>query len=289
MRKYFLFIFLIVVIISACATTPVSNRSAFILIPESQEASLGKQSFNEILKKEKESDNVQLSQIVRRVGQRIIAVSDMPKLDWEIKLIESEQKNAFALPGGKIAIYTGILSVAQNEAGLATVMSHEIAHVVARHGAQRMSQQMVLQLGMIGAGLSMKNNTQRNLVLSALGVGVLYGFTLPFSRSHESEADQIGLIYMAKAGYDPNEAIKFWQRFSEVKGGKGPPEWASTHPADATRMQGLRGYLSRAKYDYQNLKVKYGLGQAFQLPKKKKTPTKPEAIPGVSVETLTQP
>lgn len=286
MRKHFSFIIIFVLIISACATTPVSNRSALILIPESQEVSLGKQSYNQILEKENESEDEQLNQIVQRVGQRIIAVSDMPKLEWEIKLIESDQKNAFALPGGKIAIYTGILSVAKNEAGLATVMSHEIAHVIARHGAQRMTQQILLQGAMLGAGLSMKNNTQRNIILSALGVGVLYGLTLPFSRSHESEADQIGLIYMAKAGYDPSEAINFWQRFSTVKGDKGPPEWASTHPADATRMQGLRSYLSRAKYDYQNLKIKYGLGQTFQLPQKNKTPDKPKAIPGVSVETL---
>lgn len=286
MRKHFSFIIIFVLIISACATTPVSNRSALILIPESQEVSLGKQSYNQILEKENESEDEQLNQIVQRVGQRIIAVSDMPKLEWEIKLIESDQKNAFALPGGKIAIYTGILSLAKNEAGLATVMSHEIAHVIARHGAQRMTQQILLQGAMLGAGLSMKNNTQRNIILSALGVGVLYGLTLPFSRSHESEADQIGLIYMAKAGYDPSEAINFWQRFSTVKGDKGPPEWASTHPADATRMQGLRSYLSRAKYDYQNLKIKYGLGQTFQLPQKNKTPDKPKAIPGVSVETL---
>ena len=209
----------------------------------------------------------------------------MPNLKWEIKLIESDQKNAFALPGGKIAIYTGILSVAKNEAGLATVMSHEIAHVIARHGAQRMTQQMLLQGAMIGAGLSMKNRTQRNIVLSALGVGVLYGFTLPFSRLHESEADQIGLIYMAKAGYDPNEAISFWQRFSQIKGDKGPPEWASTHPADLTRMQGLRSYLSRAKYEYQNVKVKYGLGQSFRLPQSDQ-PKSLQPTSGISVEAF---
>ena len=266
MQKHFIFILLSGVVISGCATTPVSKRSALILIPKAQEISLGIQSYKQILKKEKESENKQLNQIIRRVGQRIASVSDMPNLKWEIKLIESDQKNAFALPGGKIAIYTGILSVAKNEAGLATVMSHEIAHVIARHGAQRMTQQMLLQGAMIGAGLSMKNRTQRNIVLSALGVGVLYGFTLPFSRLHESEADQIGLIYMAKAGYDPNEAISFWQRFSQIKGDNGPPEWASTHPADVTRMQGLRNYLSRAKYEYQNVKVKYGLGQSFRLP-----------------------
>ena len=286
MQKHFLFIFLSLLLITACATTPVSNRSALILIPKSQEIALGKQSFSQILKKEKVSENKKLNQIVERVGKRIAAVSDMPKLNWEIKLIESDQKNAFALPGGKIAIYTGILPVAKNEAGLATVMSHEIAHVIARHGAQRMTQQMLLQGAMIGAGFSMNNNKHRNIILSALGLGVLYGFALPFSRSHESEADQIGLIYMAKAGYNPREAINFWRRFSKIKEEKGPPEWASTHPADATRMRGLRRYLPRAKYSYQNLKVKYGLGETFYLKETKNFPDKPKPIPGVSVETL---
>ena len=287
MRKKILLIILTVLITSACATTPVSNRSALILIPQSQEISLGKQSYEQILKKEKESEDANLTQIVNRVGQRIVAVSDMPKLDWEFKLIDSDTKNAFALPGGKVAIYTGLLSVAKNEAGLATIMSHEIAHVIARHGAQRMTQQMLLQGAMLGAGLSMKNNTQRNIILSALGVGVLYGFTLPFSRSHESEADQIGLLYMARAGYDPNEALQFWQRFSKVKDGKAPPEWASTHPADTTRMQGLRKYFSRAKYDYQNVIVKHGLGQTFSLPQPEPSPDKPQPVSGISVEALT--
>lgn len=286
MHKYFVYIILVVFIVAACATTPISNRSSFILIPLSQEIALGKQSYNQILKEEKESEDAQLNQIVRRVGQRIAAVSDMPKLEWEFKLIESEKKNAFALPGGKVAIYTGLLAVAKNEAGLATVMSHEIAHVIARHGAQRISRQMLLQGAMIGVGFSLENNTQRNIILAGLGVGVLYGLTLPFSRAHESEADQIGLIYMARAGYDPNEAIQFWQRFSQVKGGKAPPEWASTHPADATRMRSLRGFLSRAKYDYQNVKLKHGLGQVFHLPQKNETPSRPQPIPGVSVETF---
>ena len=285
MQKHFIFILLSGVVISGCATTPVSKRSALILIPKAQEISLGIQSYKQILKNEKESEDKQLNQIIHRVGQRIASVSDMPNLKWEIKLIESDQKNAFALPGGKIAIYTGILSVAKNEAGLATVMSHEIAHVIARHGAQRMTQQMLLQGAMIGAGFSMKNRTQRNIVLSAFGGGVLYGFTLPFSRLHESEADQIGLIYMAKAGYDPNEAINFWQRFSQIKGDKGPPEWASTHPADVTRMQGLRNYLSRAKYEYQNVKVKYGLGQSFRLSQSDQ-PKSLQPTSGISVEAF---
>jgi len=215
-------------------------------------------------------------------------VSAMPKLDWEFRLIESEDKNAFALPGGKVAVYTGMLAICKNEAGLATVLSHEIAHVIARHGAQRMSQQLLLTGAMMGASLSLRNNTQRNIIMSALGLGVLYGVTLPFSRGDEGEADQIGLVYMARAGYDPEEAIRFWKRFSKEKGDKNPPEWASTHPADETRVRGLKSYLSRAKYSYENIKLKHGLGETFNLPVSadKNIPEKPKPVPGVSVETF---
>ena len=278
-------IFLIVFFLSACATTPVSERQALILIPHSQEIALGKEAYQQALKDQKDSDNTHLKELLNRVGKRIVAVSDMPKLDWEFRLIESEEKNAFALPGGKVAVYTGMLEICKNEAGLATVLSHEIAHVVARHGAQRMSQQILLTGAMMGASISLRNNTQRNIIMSALGLGVLYGITLPFSRGDEGEADQIGLVYMAKAGYDPAEAIRFWKRFSAAKGDKNPPEWASTHPADETRVQGLKAYLSRAKYSYQNVKLQYGLGETFNLPIKKGR-EKPKPIPGISVETF---
>ncbi len=273
-------------LITACATTPISNRQALILIPQAQEIAFGKQAYKESLKDQKDSQNAHLNQILKRVGRRIAEASDMPKLDWEFRLIESKDRNAFALPGGKVAVYTGMLAICKNEAGLATVLSHEIAHVIARHGAQRMSQQLLLTGAMIGANLSLRNNTQRNIIMSALGLGVLYGITLPFSRGDEGEADQIGLVYMAKAGYDPEEAIRFWNRFSAVKGDKTPPEWASTHPADKTRVQGLNTYLSRAKYSYQNLKLKYGLGETFSLSEAKDSPEKPKPVPGVSVETF---
>lgn len=272
--------------LTACATTPVSDRQALILIPLSQEIALGKQAYQQTLKDQKDSENTHLTQVLRRVGQRIAEVSNMPKLDWEFRLIESKEKNAFALPGGKVAVYTGMLQICQNEAGLATVLSHEISHVIARHGAQRMSQQLLLTGAMMGASLSLRNNTQRNIIMSALGLGVLYGITLPFSRADEEEADQIGLVYMAKAGYDPEEAIRFWQRFSQAKGDKDPPEWASTHPADKTRIAGLKAYLSRAKYKYQNIKLKHGLGEAFNLPADNDEPEKPKPVPGVSVETF---
>ena len=282
-------IILTTVFITACATTPVSERQALILIPESQEIAFGKQAYQQALKDQKESDNTHLKQVLQRVGTRIAEVSDMPKLDWEFKLIESDEKNAFALPGGKVAVYTGMLRICKNEAGLATVLSHEIAHVIARHGAQRMSQQLLISGAMIGASISLRNNTQRRIIMSALGLGVLYGITLPFSRGDEGEADQIGLIYMAKAGYSPEEAIQFWQRFSNVKKGNEPPEWASTHPADKTRIAGLKSHLSLAKYKYQNSKLKHGLGETFNLPAEKTDDTEPERpkpVPGVSVKTL---
>jgi predicted Zn-dependent protease len=184
-----------------------------------------------------------------------------------------------------------MLEICKNEAGLATVLSHEIAHVVARHGAQRMSQQLVLTGALMGASLSLNNNTQRNIIMSALGLGMLYGITLPFSRGDEREADQIGLVYMAEAGYDPDEAIRFWQRFSKAKGDNEPPEWASTHPANKTRISGLKSYLSLAKFKYHNLKVKHGLGETLKLSivnaePKKGNLSKPKPVPGISVGTF---
>ena len=281
-------VILVVFLLTACATTPISDRQALILIPEWQEIQFGEQAYKKALKDQKDSENTHLNQVLKRVGRQIAAVSAMPKLDWEFRLIESEDKNAFALPGGKVAVYTGMLAICKNEAGLATVLSHEIAHVIARHGAQRMSQQLLLTGAMIGANLSLRNNTQRNIIMSALGLGVLYGVTLPFSRGDEGEADQIGLVYMARAGYDPEEAIRFWKRFSKEKGDKNPPEWASTHPADETRVRGLKSYLSRAKYSYENIKLKHGLGETFNLPVSadKNIPEKPKPVPGVSVETF---
>jgi metalloendopeptidase OMA1, mitochondrial len=279
----------LVFLLTACATTPISDRQALILIPLSQEIVLGKQAYQQTLKDQKDSENTHLNDVFRRVGQRIAEVSDMPKLDWEFRLIESEVKNAFALPGGKVAVYTGMLRICENEAGLATVLSHEIAHVIARHGAQRMSQTMLLSGVMMGASISLRNNTQRSIIMGALGLGIMYGITLPFSRGDEGEADQIGLVYMAKAGYDPEEAIRFWKRFSQAKGDKGPPEWASTHPNDKTRIAGLKTYFSRAKFKYHNVKLQHGLGETFNLPAEKtdnNEPEKPNPVPGVSVETF---
>jgi len=282
-------------IITSCVTTPISNKSALIMIPLRQEISLGKQAYNQILKKENDSEDKDSFALVEQVGLRIANVSNMPNLDWEFHLIESKQQNAFALPGGKVAVYTGLLPIAMNEAGLATVMSHEIAHVIARHGAQRMTRQLILTAGLMATSISLNNSKQKKIIMAALGVGIVYGLTLPFSRTNEAEADQIGLTYMARAGYDPNEAVRFWKRFADVKEGKEVPEFLSTHPADESRIALLNRYLTRAKIDYNTLKIKYGLGKTIQLKeiapdidKNESALPSPRPIPSVSIETLTQ-
>ncbi len=251
--------------LAACVTTPVSQRQALILVPFSQEVSLGRQAYGEVLKKEKVSQDAHLTEVVQRVARRIARISAMPNLEWEAELLDSKQQNAFALPGGKIAVYTGILPVCRNEAGLAAVMGHEIAHVIARHGAQRMSQQLIVTGAMTAASISLATHRDRNVIMGALGLGVIYGITLPFSRSDESEADEIGLIYMARAGYDPNEAARFWSRFATEKKGESPPEFMSTHPADETRVRQIQNRLPAALKEYQLAAEKLGLGETFDI------------------------
>jgi predicted Zn-dependent protease len=205
----------------------------------------------------------QLITLVERVGQQLAAVSPMPHLKWEFTLIESSQKNAFALPGGKVAIYTGILPICANEAGLAAVMGHEIAHAIARHGAQRMSQSLILTELLATTSSSLSDHKNQKEIMAALGVGTAVGLTLPFSRSNESEADEIGLTLMAKAGYDPREAERFWSRFNKMKQGSSPPEVLSTHPADTARIEDIRRLLPKANQIYKANPLKHGLGQSF--------------------------
>ena len=250
-------------LISGCVATPETDRSAMILVPFSQEVALGEQAYKDILSKEKLSTNRRLAAIVRRVGERLAKTTTMPDLKWEFKLVESKQQNAFALPGGKVAIYTGILPMCKTEAGLAAVMGHEIAHAVARHGARRMTQQMLIQGGMSLASVSLANAASRDMIIGALGIGANYGIVLPYSRDNESEADEIGLTYMARAGYDPKEAVQFWTRFSKAKGGAQPPEILSTHPADTTRISNLNKLLTKANKIYKSSPNRYGLGETL--------------------------
>ena len=240
----------------SCYKAPVTGRSQFIILSQSQENEMGLTAFNQVLEDETISNNKSYNSAVTRVGQRIAASSDTQNYDWDFKVIEDdEQINAFALPGGKVAVYTGILPVAQTDAGLATVMAHEVAHVAARHGGERVSTGILAQLGAVGVGAAMGGSDPYvyEAVMQAYGLGANVGVLLPFSRSQESEADRIGLVYMAKAGYDPREAVAFWQRMDEaVKGKSQPPEFLSTHPGYGTRIRNLQQWLPEAMTYYNN-------------------------------------
>lgn len=198
--------------------------------------------------------------MVEEIGRRIAAVANQPDFQWEFKTLESDEPNAFCLPGGKVAIYTGIFKYAKNEAGLATVMGHEIGHAIARHGGQRMSEQMATSalMGAAGLGLSKMDNTKKGLIIAALGAVTTVGVTLPFSRAHETEADEIGLVLMSKAGYDPRESVNFWDRFSKA-GGKAPMKFLSTHPASEDRKAHLQKMLPQVLSLYEN-SSKIGIG-----------------------------
>ncbi len=247
-------VLLLSALVVACYKAPVTGRSQFIILSQAQENEMGLTAFNEVLKNETISTNENYNEAVTRVGQRIAAVSHTQNYNWDFKVIEDdEQINAFALPGGKVGIYTGILPVAETEAGLATVMAHEVAHVAARHGGERVSTGILAQLGAVGVSAAMGGSDPYvyEAVMQAYGLGANVGVLLPFSRSQESEADRIGLIYMAKAGYDPREAVAFWQRMDAAAKGKStPPEFLSTHPGYETRISNLQLWLPEAMTYY---------------------------------------
>jgi len=238
----------------ACRTTPVTQRSQFILIPESEEISMGLKAYKEILEKAKLSEDPDKIALVRRVGERIATVAKRPDYQWEFKLIEDDKMvNAFALPGGKVAVYTGILAITGNETGLATVLAHEIAHAIARHGGERMTTGLLTQLGMaaLEASLGKKGTSSSKMkaIKSAYGAGAQVGVLLPFNRRQELEADRIGLMLMARAGYDPKEAALFWERMSKLDKKKAP-EFLSTHPSDALRIAQIQRWLPEAEAAY---------------------------------------
>jgi metalloendopeptidase OMA1, mitochondrial len=239
----------------ACQTVPVTGRRQLQLISADDETQLGVNTYQQILQKSKVSKDPQVTALVTRVGSRIAAVAERPDFNWEYRVIEDRQANAFALPGGKIAVYTGILPITRDEAGLAAVLGHEVAHVTARHGGERMSQQLATKIGVttlgLAAGVALGDPGATQLAAAAFGLGAEYGVLLPFSRAHESEADHIGLIYMAKAGYDPRAARDLWVRMAAAaKGGQRPPEFMSTHPSEATRITQIEAWLPEALQYY---------------------------------------
>ncbi len=252
----------LVSLLSGCTEVEITGRKQFNIVPDSTMNSMSFQSYGEFLSAHKLSTNAGQANMVKRVGSRIqSAVEQYCKTNnitdrlegykWEFNLVEDPNVNAWCMPGGKVVVYTGILPVTQGETGLAVVMGHEIAHAFAKHGAERMSQGLLVELGGVALSAALKDKPEltKNLFMQSYGIGSQLG-VLKYSRVHESEADHLGLIFMAMAGYNPQEAISFWQRMATQKTGAQPPEFLSTHPADQTRIQNLKALLPDAMKYY---------------------------------------
>lgn len=250
----------IVVVFQYCGsekfTNPETGKAARVALSESQEAALGLQSYQEVLASSEVVSSGPEVDLVASVAKRLAAVTGEAggKFDWRVSVVRSPQANAFCLPGGKIVVYTGILPIAKTADGLAAVMGHEMAHATSRHGSQRVFQSQMANTIMMGAQSSLAlgdmEPQQKMAVLAALGAGAKFGVLLPFSRDHETEADEIGLLYMARAGYNPREAVGFWERMSDSSGGQ-PPEFVSTHPSHGTRIERLQRLMPQAVEEYE--------------------------------------
>lgn len=241
---------------------PVTGRRQLDLVPDSQIMALSYDQYGQFLRENRLSGNAQATNMVKTVGQRIqravetyMAQNNLSDqlngYQWEFNLVEDNQVNAWCMPGGKVVVYTGILPLTQNETGLAVVMGHEIAHAIARHGNERMSQGLVQQLGGVALSVALQNQPQttQNLFLTSYGVGSTLGI-LKYSRTQESEADRLGLIFMAMAGYNPQEAVPFWQRMAAKSGGGNTPQFLSTHPSDDTRIRDIQKHMPEAMRYY---------------------------------------
>ncbi len=253
----------LVVILNACTTVPGTNRQSFQLVPESELNALSHQEYRRVIDESSLSGNKAQVQAVQRVGMRIARAAEdflreqglghkVSRFRWEFQLIADDQTaNAWVMPGGKAAVYSGLLKFTRNDAGLAVVLGHEVAHAIAGHGNERLSQGLVAQMGAaaLAAAVSQQPAATREIFNQAYGVGAQVGILLPYSRLHETEADRIGLVLMARAGYDPREAIALWERMN-ARGGPRPPELLSTHPAPTSRIQAIRRELPKALLYY---------------------------------------
>ncbi|MDY7032651.1 MAG: M48 family metallopeptidase [Thermodesulfobacteriota bacterium] len=249
----------IVFFLTSCATVPVTGRRQLSLISSGEIHSMSFKEYDNFLSQHKVIKDTEQAKMVKNIGKRIQKavekyfakkkMSDHIKgYKWEFNLVDEATVNAWCMPGGKVVVYSGILPITQDETGLAVVMGHEIAHAVANHGKERMSQGLIVQMGgaALSQALSEKPEETHNLFLTAYGVGTQVGLMLPYSRLHESEADRLGLIFMAMAGYDPHAAVDFWRRMSGSKGGSSSLEFLSTHPSDKTRIKNLKQLLPEA-------------------------------------------
>ncbi|QNF33602.1 M48 family metallopeptidase [Adhaeribacter swui] len=260
LKKIFLYSSFLLVL--GCATVPITGRRQLSLVPSAEMQQMSYASYKQVLDTAKVVNSSQNTAMVKRVGGRIQRaveqymaqnnLSDqLAGYAWEFNLIQDPQVNAWCMPGGKVAVYTGILPVTRDETGLAVVMGHEIAHAIAKHGDERMSQGLLQQLGgaTLQAAMGSNPSLTNNLFLTAYGAGSQLGL-LAYGRKQESEADELGLIFMAMAGYDPQQAVPFWERMAAGKGGQAPPEFLSTHPSDQTRIADIQRHLPDAMKYY---------------------------------------
>ncbi|WP_395044517.1 M48 family metallopeptidase [Flavobacterium sp.] len=258
-RNIILSIFTIVLLFS-CSKNPFTGKKTLALVSNSQILPSAFQQYNQFLTENKVITGTVDAKRVETIGTKIKVAAEkwlnangqvgyLNDYKWEYKLVEDKAVNAWCMPGGKIVFYTGILPICKDDAGMATVMGHEVSHALANHGQQRMSAGMLQQLGAVGVGAAVGNKSQetQQIAMTAYGAATQIGGMLPFSRNHESEADMIGLTLMAIAGYNPDEAVLFWGRMSANSAGKGPPEFMSTHPSDATRIANLKKLIPQAK------------------------------------------
>ncbi len=260
--RFVVFVGLIGLLAWSCSSVPITGRRQLSLVPEDQIIAMAASQYDTVLMTHKLSTNKEQTAMIKRCGARIQKAvesyfqsknqtAQLAGYEWEFNLIESDEVNAWCMPGGKVAFYTGILPVCKDETGVAVVMGHEIAHAVARHGNERMSQAMLAQYGSVALDVALsKNSTQtKQMAATAFGIGATYGALMPFGRKQESEADHLGLIFMAMAGYDPHAAVPFWERMAAGGGGK-PPEILSTHPSDETRIKNLKELMPEAEKYY---------------------------------------
>ncbi len=250
------------ILIQACSTVPLTGRKQLNLVPESEMISMSFSSYADFLKSNTVSKDQSASEMVRTAGKDIAGAvtryfsenklaDRLQGYQWEFTLVQNEIPNAWCMPGGKVVVYSGILPYTQDKNGLAVVLSHEIAHAVARHGNERMSQGLIAQFGSVALNevLKEKPDETKSIFNTAYGLGAQFGVMLPFSREHELEADKLGLIFMAMAGYDPQTAVDFWERMSKVGGAK-PPEFMSTHPSDSKRIDKIKAALPEVRKYY---------------------------------------
>ncbi|MBI5249415.1 MAG: M48 family metallopeptidase [Desulfomonile tiedjei] len=269
MKRFKIGIIALALILSllGCATVPHTGRKQLNMVSDHQLNALALKAFNEVVSKEQECKDQRIKEIVQRVSDRVSKAAeamDKPGFKWDVRVIDKDVPNAFCLPGGKIVVFTGIIPYVKNEAGLAAVIGHEVAHAVARHGGERMSQQLALKGAVTVGGEVLKKedgnlDSKARMILGAMGMGGMIGVILPYSRIHEVEADRIGQLYMAAAGYDPSESARLWERMAKIN--KPPvPVWLSTHPPEDERIRKLNESLPEARKVYDKSQARYGLG-----------------------------